>query len=373
MADTEPLTPGTIETVETPASEPVSIVNEKAMGEIFDRLTAAPDAEGESKKRGSDGRFVAKESAAPASADQAGTDQSGAEDAGDQPLNSERQVQPSALPPNWPKDKADAFTAIPENLRAPVQEVLQGLHAKMSDQGRALASYRDLDPIFADMRATYPQHFSGEQAKTTAQVVNYLYGWQKAMDADPLKATLAIAENYNIIPQLVAHFTQAGQQGQQQPTTQPAPDVGALLKQIEQRVAAQLAPERLEQQITSVMTKSQTQDAISRFAAEKPFWAEVESHIPDFIRIAKVQQPDAAPLALLEAAYDMAINAIPATRTKAIAAAPAAVAKEADAKRVAGAKAANQLNVKTTGTGKQRPKSDEEVYGEAWDRAMSAA
>lgn len=373
MAEIKALAPGLTMTVETPA-ESAPVVNEKAMGDIFDRLTAEPEGEGGSR-RGADGRFMATKSADHALADGAGPDQSGAEVAGEQPLDSERQLQPSALPPNWPKEKASAFEAIPENLRAPVAEVMHSLHAKMSDQGRALASYRELDPVFADMKANYPQHFSGDQPKTTAQVVNYLYSWQKAVDADPVKALLSIAENYGVIPQLVAHFTQAGQQGdpKQNQQQQSAQDIGALLKQIEQRVAAQMSPERLEQQITSVMSKSQTQESISRFAAEKPFWAEVEDHIPDFIRIAKGQQPDAAPMALLEAAYDMAVNAIPAVRSKVAAAAPAATAKQADEKRAAAAKAANQLNVKTASSGKQRARTDEEVYGEAWDKAMSAA
>lgn len=121
------------------------------------------------------------------------------------------------------------------------------------------------------------------------------------------------------------------------------------------------------------MSKTQTQEAISRFSQEKPLWAEVEATLPAFIEIAKASQPDAAPPALLEAAYDMAVHANPATRAKAQSAAPQAAAAKADADRAAKARAANQINVKTTGNGKPRLKTDEEVYSEVWDRAMSEA
>lgn len=371
MADDATLTAVTTESA-TPAAETVSHetsmgVDEKALGDIYDRLM------GNEKARDEGGRFVAKESASKPGADGADPDQPGAEVAGEQPLNSERPVQPVALPPNWPKDKADAFTAIPENLRAPVQEVLQGLHAKMSDQGRALSQYREIDPIIADMRQTYAHLFTGENAQTPATALSFLYNVQKGMDTDPMRTWWDVAERYNLIPQLAQRFTQAGQAPGATQAQAPQPDPAALLKQVEQRFASMLSPERLEQQISSVMSKSQTQDSIIRFSQEKPMWAEVEATLPDFIKIAKAQQPDAAPMALLEAAYDMAIYANPATRAKVQSTAPQAVAAKADAERAAKARAANQINVKTTGNGKQRAKTEEEALGEAWDRAMSAA
>lgn len=347
---------------ETPAAAPD---NDKALADIFDRLTATETGRDEA------GRFKAKESAASPTADGTDPDQSGAEVAGETP-SSERQVQPMALPPNWPKDKADAFTAIPENLRAPVQEVLQGLHAKMSDQGRALSQFRDIEPIVADMKANYGQLFA-DGTQTPATAINFLYGIQKGMDTDPMGTWWGVAERYNLIPQLAQRFTQAGQPpGTVQPSA-PQPDPAAIMRQVEQRFASMLSPERLEQQISSVMSKTQTQEALSRFSQEKPLWSEVEASLPAFIEMARDNQPDAAPMALLEAAYDMAVYANPATRSKVQSAAHQAVAAKADADRAAKAKAANQLNVKTTGNGKQRPKTDEEVYGDAWDRAMSAA
>jgi hypothetical protein len=165
-------------------------------------------------------------------------------------------------------------------------------------------------------------------------------------------------------------FSQAGQpQGQPQ---QQMPDVAALLRQIEDRVSARFAPDKIEQQVSSVLSKNQTTEAISRFASEKPLWAEVETDIPTYIGIVKSQQPDAAPLALLEAAYDMAVHANPATRAKVSAAAPQAAA-QSNEQRAAAAKKANQLNIKTTQGGRAKPLSDDEAYGAAYDRAVSAA
>ena len=367
MADDIALNPTPEMAVPTVAdvSHETSVTEDKALGDIFDSLT-----NGSKATRDDSGRFKAKESAAPV-ADGADPDQSGAEVAGETP-SSERQVQPVALPPNWPKDKEAAFTAIPENLRAPVQEVLQGLHAKMSDQGRALSQFREIEPIVADMKATYGQIFA-DGSQTPASAIATLYNIQKNMDADPMTTWWSVAEKYNLIPQLAQRFTQAGQPPGTVPPSPPQPDPAALLRQVEQRFASMLSPERLEQQISSVMSKTQTQEALSRFSSEKPLWSEVEASLPAFIEMARTQQPDAAPMALLETAYDMAVYANPATRAKVQAAAPQAAAQKADADRAAKAKAANQINVKTTSNGKTRSKSDDEVYGEAWDRAMSAA
>lgn len=349
------------------SNEPAQASEDKNLGDIYDRLTASPS------ERDEGGRFKAKDSAAQ-SADEAGSDQPGPEDAGDQPLASERQVQPVALPANWPREKADAWNAIPETARGPVQEVLQGLHAKMSDQGRQIAGYKDIDSIVADMKQSYPDKFSGEQAISPAQAINFLYGMQKAFDADPMAALMKVAENYDLMPHLVKRFAQAGQGDPAVTTSQtPAPDLSQVLKQIEERVLSKLSPEKLEQQITQVMSKSETRQAIDRFSQEKPLWADVEETLPAFINIARAQQPEAPPLAVLEAAYDMAVHANPATRAKVSAAAPQAATQKANEQRAADAKRANQVNVKTTQGGRAKPMSEEEALSAAYDRAASAA
>lgn len=347
---------------------PASVSEDQAMADIFDKLTAKDAA----PSRDEGGRFKPKEPAGAVPAVAADPDQPEAEASGNESSFSERQVQPVALPPNWPKDKADAFNAIPETARGPVQEVLQGLHAKMSDQGRALSVYREFDPILADMKAKYPDHFTGPDAKTPAQVFNYLYDWQKAIDQNPVAALLKIAENQGVIPQLVQHFTQAGQQGGQ-PAPSPQFDPAAVLKQVEQRFMAQISPEKIEQKVSAVLEKTRTSEAVERFAAEKPHWNDVEAQLGDFIEIVRRRNPDASPMAVLEEAYDMAVHANPATRAKVTAAAPAAAAKVADEKRAAAAKAANQLNVKTTSSGKTRQRSEDERLSEIWDRTTSAA
>jgi hypothetical protein len=344
---------------------PTSNDGDKNLGDIYDRLMA-DDA------RDDVGRFKAKETLVKAEGG-VDPDQPKPEAVKDQPLNSERQVQPATLPANWPKELGDAWASIPEANRAPVQQVLQNLHVKMSDQGRQLSAYREIDPIVADMTTNYAQLFQGDNATTPAAAIGYLYGMQKNMDAGPEKALatwMEVAERYNLIPHLHQRFSQAGQpQPMQQ---QQMPDVSALLKQIEDRVSARFAPDKIEQQVSSVLTKNQTTEAISRFSAEKPLWAEVEMDIPTYIGIVKSQQPDAAPLALLEAAYDMAIHANPATRAKVSAAAPQATALSNE-QRAAAAKKANQLNIKTTQGGRGKPLSEDEALGAAYDRITSAA
>jgi hypothetical protein len=159
---------------------PVSDSGDKSLGDIYDRLMA-------DDSRDDAGRFKAKGTEAQAKGG-VDPDQPKPEAVEGQPLNSERQVQSATLPANWPKELGDAWAAIPEANRAPVQQVLQNLHVKMSDQGRQLSAYREIDPIVADMTTNYAQLFQGENATTPAAAIGYLYGMQKNMDAGPQQA-----------------------------------------------------------------------------------------------------------------------------------------------------------------------------------------
>ena len=70
---------------------------------------------------------------------------------------------------------------------------------------------------------------------------------------------------------------------------------------------------------------------------------------------------------VLKNALDMAINADPDLRTKA-AALKAAAAN--DPGRVAAAKRANETNIRSTSTGKERKLTEEEELALAWDKAQ---
>jgi hypothetical protein len=349
---------------ETPAVDQ-SAEADKNLGDIYDKLMASDEG-----GRDESGRFKS----AVAKPDPAVSDQPGPEAAKETPALSDRAAQAAGLPANWTPDMADVWAAVPEASREKLHKWSMGLHAKMSEQGRAIASYKEVDPLFADINQNYAHLLTGKDGAPTtpAGALGYLLNIQKGMDKDALGTWMQVAERYNLIPQLVQRFTKAGQTADGQPAAAPAPDLSKLLKDIEARVMEQVSPQHIEQQVTRVMTRAETQQAVSRFAQEKPLWADVEATIPTFIEMARVQQPDAAPLALLEVAYDAAVHANPATRAKASDAALKAASLPTNGDRVAAAKKANQLNVKST-TAKTKPLSEEEAMGAAWDRVMSAA
>ena len=77
-------------------------------------------------------------------------------------------------------------------------------------------------------------------------------------------------------------------------------------------------------------------------------------------------------MAVLQKAYDMAINANPDVRAKVRAAEAKATAATPDPKKAAAVRNAVSINVKSSNSGKERPMTEEEAMASAYDRAMAS-
>lgn len=346
-----------VEPVSSPSLETPSY--EAALSDAYDRAMSGEDRNDApvnveaTAGRDEKGRF-AKQTPAEASP------QEGEASGDEAALVSERKVSPAGLPPNWRMDMADVWEAVPEQQREKLGKWSQELHAKMSDMGRKVA---DVQAIYDDMTASYPERFSGPDAMAPVDAVKFLYQVQKDMDARPVETILEIASRYNAIPDIARALGMGGDQNAQVQTLQNT------IQQLEARIADMVSPQAITNHITRAMTEREVVSSVEKFMAEKPFFSEVESVLPKFIEIARENEPEADPLHLLATAYDMAVNAFPAVREKAQAASKAAVQPDL---RAAAAKKAASINVRSTANSKAKPRSQEEALGDTYDRLMAS-
>jgi hypothetical protein len=357
-----------VTTSETPIT-PVQSGNassDEALGAIYDRAMAdrsedASDAvahEAEATAtRDERGRFV-KQSPAEASPQEGEAIGEGAASS-----VSERQAAPSGLPTAWRLDMADIWEDVKPEHRERLGKWSQEINTKLSDMGRKVSAYSEVQSVFDDMLQSYPERFNGPNGMKPMEAVKFLYQVQKDMDARPVETLLEIASRYNAVPELAKALGMGGDQASQVQTLQ------GTIQQLEARLASLVSPETINDHISRAMSEREVTSAVERFKAEKPFFDDVEGVLPQFIDIARANEPEADPMHLLATAYDMAVNAIPAVREKAQAAHRAAVQPDA---RAAAAKKAASINVKSTAATKSKPRSQEEAMGEAWDRLMAS-
>ena len=353
----------------TPVSSPEPSSDE-ALGAIWDKFQAegvsddepAPVADSEAEPgpvRDDKGRFVAKQASAGASPPET---PEGAED--EAPALS-GQAAPPALPANWRPDMADLWNKLEPGDRDRMGKWSQEVHTRMSDMGRKISGYSEVQSVMDDMVQTYHERFQGPDAMRPVDAIKFLYSVQKDMDARPVETLLEIAARYDAIPALAKALGLNGQ-GDSSAALQ------RTIQQLESRLAGMVSPDHINTQISRAMTERETAQAVERFKSEKPFYADVEPVLPQFIDIAWSQKPDANALEALATAYDMAVNAIPAVREKALAAASKAAAPKPDPLRAAAAKKAASINVTSTSSGKVKPRSEEDAMSETWDRLMAS-
>jgi len=271
----------------------------------------------------------------------------------------EAQQAPAApsvsLPANMTPDMADIFEGMPAERAQKLTAWADKLHRQMSDQGRQLGALKP----FIEVTSSYPEYFNQQGAPAPADAFNRMMAVQKLLDSDPVAGLRQIAEAYGVTEQALGGGLATD-----------AARLHATIGELRQQIASMASPDAIRQQIENVSRERTAVDEVSRFAQSKPLFADVEAVLPDFVVLARRQLgDDATPTALLERAYDMAVNAMPETRAKQNAAVQAAAPASA---KVEAAKKAASINIKGAPTGARPYATEEEAMGAAFDRAMSA-
>jgi len=388
MQSTESVSPVRTDPSPMPTPSPATGPSEDdELGAVFDRVTADgnPDAEpkpeatgGELPARGPDGKFVKADGDPPAPPHQAGDESpenaDPARDSNEGEEEATAEASPDGPPAHLPQAIKSEWQNIPEGARKEMARLTQEWDRKFGEIGGQLRNLETVKPI-ADKLTQATQNFPQFQGMSPDQLADgavQLAAVQAALEQNPVETILQVAQQYGGLPHVHQRLT-----GQEMP--QDAADAQAMRAQIAQlerqlQQAQSSTPDLVQTQVSQALEAQRTEQAIEAFAQSKPYFGEVEPLMPQFVTIAKEMQPEASITDVLEAAYDMAVNALPEVRAKAQAASEAkkATAAAGDPERAEKAKRAASINVKSTSNGKVRTPSEEEAMAAAYDRMMAS-
>ena len=259
-------------TTEAPA---VSI--DDTLKSVYDKLhpTRAPD-----------GKFASKE---PQNAAEP------AEPPSDQPAEQapvETAVKPSIDPPNsWSSEQKAKWASIPPEAQEYIARRETEAHQAITRAGQRL---KEVEPVTQVLDA-YAQDFAS-RGVSPAQGIAILANAQRQLDANPVQGLIEIAKSYGI------DLSQAFQGDGRAQTV--APEVNELRSEI-----AQLKGYLTQQQRAQHDAQMQTlQSEISAFAKDKPYFDEVRPTMAALLQNGQAET--------LDAAYDMAVHALPTTRSR---------------------------------------------------------
>jgi len=272
----------------------------------------------------------------------------------DVPLPANRLL--NSLDPEW-------ATLAPE-VQQKLTERSNELHTRLSDMGKTVSTYKPLHEAASEFAEYFNGNLRGADGQTInpADGIRYLANIQRQMDAQPFETLMSIADTYNLREELAKAFG-----GQVQSVPQDQRILLDKIAGLEQRLQAAESPAAIEQ----VIEKRELQSEVSRFAASKPLYDQVADDLPFYINKAKTQLGEhAGRTAILDKAYDLAVQADPALRAQTQQAAPAA--NNGNAAKAEAAKRATGVNVTSTSTGKARQPSLDDELGTIWDKSRKA-
>lgn len=313
---------------------------------VFNQMTRDNGAE-----RGDDGKFTS------------GADENGAAASQSEPAPVETPAADAVaipMPANW-FGKEAAWQKIPPEVRAEIAEHQNGIHAKMTDQGRQISAFRPVQEVIEQHRDLLERHRTSDGQPVTPQMaVNFLFNAQRKLEADPAGALIEIADTFGARNALIAALVSAGgavPQGRQPQASHPPQQAG-------------LSPADVARVVEEKLSEASMQSELSRLASAKPLYAEIDQEdMVHAIHKARARLGETAAYeAVFDLAYDMAVNADPDLRTKA-AAAKTPAAPPSDPKKTADAKRANAVNVTSTSSGSAAPLSEDEELRAVYRKA----
>lgn len=336
-------------------ANPVLDAADDAVGAAYDRMMTNNGSD-----RGDDGKFVSPngQEASAGGADEAGA---GA------PAVTPPAVETPA-PAHLPQSIKSLWPAMSEDARKAWSAHVTDTDRKFGEQGKVLGQMKPFHDEFVAAMEQYPE-WRGLPPAQLAQGAIRLAAVEREFSKNPVGVIMDLAKRSGSLEKLAQVFNGNAQQGDQ------GHHVARLERELE-TLRSQLGkaadPDTIRGEINRTMLAKDAEKLTSDFAAGKEHWAEVEAELPDFIRMVLAKGGERPMSDVLSDAYDMAINANPAVRAKIRAAEAKATAAQTDPKRTEAARKAASMNVKPTANGKDRPGTEEEAMGAAYDRMMSA-
>lgn len=278
--------------------------------------------------------------------------------------------QPAEVPPppaHMPQAIKDSWKDIPESARTAIAAHQAEVDRKFGEVGAQLRAVKPIADRLTAVTQQFPE-FQGRTPEQLAQGAAELAAVQVRLEKDPVGTILQIAQHYGALDGIVARLS--GQQPSEQ--AGQVQQLTGTIRELQNKIQELSDPNRVDQRIAASMAQRDADNIVADFAKGKEFYADVEASLPAFIQMAQQTAGDKASMTdILESAYDMAVNAIPAVREKARAAERSKAAQTPDPKRTEAAKKAASINVKSSSTGKEAAMSDEDAMAAAYDRAMA--
>jgi hypothetical protein len=369
-------------TTATPAAAP-SLDDE--LSAVYDRMQAK-GAEQEQAKNA-----LAKELSTPIAPEKTEDEVFKELTVSDEPAKAEGEpaLSPAIAPPNSASAEIKALWAtLPPKAQEFIAQREKDSHAKISEQGNELATFQPLRPVYEAMRHELGVH-PGREAEV---ITNYLKA-DLYLRNDPIGCLRWLAESAGV--DLAQAFGQKSQQAAQPPSEtldglfrdeRLDRDINPKVQKLEATVA------RLEGHLTAreradiAHRESTAQEIITKFSADKPYWADVKDDVTREVAILKQSNPRTPMEQLIQEGYDRAIWANKGVRerlladqrheadTKAEAARKAAEAEKQ--KQADKAKKMASLNQRT-GSSASAPSVggflDDAALGAIYDRAVSGS
>jgi HJR/Mrr/RecB family endonuclease len=342
--------------IETPAPQS----QEDALGAIYDKLTATGI---EPEPEGIDHVDVQEEKAEEVTATDA-TETAAAEEA-------EAKEQEPAPKPEAPTDLPASIRAkwdnMPEDARDAVLASHRDLTRKMADQGRVVQVAK---PVY-DVLVQAVQQIPTMADMTPAQIAGDVFRMaqiQGQLAQNPVQTLAGHCQAIRGVGRYQAAVSGENPSQVAQENMALAQEVRALRSQL-QNIAN---PQAIEQQVNQTLTIRDTERMVSEYATQKEHWSAAEPVIPQMIEIAKQRLGEGASAKdILDAAYDMAIHAIPDLRAKATKPAAPTPAMPDPARTAAQLKAKSVNTPRSTQSGKPIAQTEEAVMGAVWDKYRS--
>lgn len=332
---------------------------------IYDRAFVTNGAD-----RGEGGKFVStnpekQEQAANAEGQDADTASLEGETAGEGQVDGSTPVD-VPLPANWQgkEELAAAWGAIPAEQRPIVAQHQQELHARMSDMGRQVSTFKPLQEAASEFAEYFNGNLRGADGNpiNPADGIRYLANIQRQMDANPLDTLMSIADTYNLREQLAKAF---GGQVQSVPADQKM--LLSEIAELKQALRGVQNPANIEQVLEARELKAEAR----RLRESEPLVESIEPERWEFFVKEGLRKlgENASVQDVFKYAVKAAVEADPALRAK-TQAAPAAT--NGNAAKAEAAKRANGINVTSTSSGKTRQPSLDDELGAVYDKLRKA-
>ncbi len=347
-------------TIDTPVVDAPEVVKDD-IGDAYDRAMA------QENRDPANGRFVAKNLPAEAATPPAAGEGAVVADASSTvaAVSAAPAHLPQAIKQHWDKYGPEAQAAIATHQAE--------MDRKFGEIGKQYGAVKPIADKIMGAAQQFPEFkgFTPDQIADGALALAAVQArLESGSEAARVSTIMEVAKSYGVLPALAQAF------GQQGGDNQLVTGLQQQIANLEAQISKAGNPENIREQITAITTERETETAVRAFATKdgvKEYWADVEARIPDFIRVIQSDQANSGKSSqeILEAAYDMAINALPAVREKVRAAEAAkATAAAADPARTAQQRKAASINVRSISSG-ERPLTELEAMSSAYDRAMA--